>query len=247
MSQLMLHRGARVVERAELDLVEAPPPTSSWFPLRHGQVLSTVEETLGNAGFAITRSQFALSQDDARFFGTLDLATPIIDGVAMTVGVRNSTDKTFPIGLCAGNRVFVCDNLAFSAEIYVAKKHTRFGELRFHEGIATAIGSLRQYQDVEARRIVDYRERKVDETEAAACLLHGFEQGILTTRTLPQAIEEWRKPALEDFQPRTAWSLFNAFTSALKERQSNPAQFAALTMRVYRLLDRPATMDALAV
>lgn len=247
MSQLMLHRGARIVERAELDQVEAPPPTNSWFPLRHGQVLSTVEETLGIAGFAITRSQFALSQDDARFFGTLDLATPIIDGVTMTVGVRNSTDKTFPIGLCAGNRVFVCDNLAFSAEIYVAKKHTRFGEQRFHEGIATAIGSLRQYQDVEARRIVDYRERELGETEAAACLLHGFEQGILTTRTLPQAIEEWRKPALEDFQPRTAWSLFNAFTSALKERQSNPAQFAALTMRVYRLLDRPIMADALAV
>lgn len=237
MSQLILHRGARPVERAELDLIEAPPPTDTWFPLRHSQVLSTVEETLGDAGFTITRSNLALSQDDARFFGTLDLSTPIIEGVTMTVGVRNSTDKTFPIGLCAGNRVFVCDNLAFSAEIYVAKKHTRFGQQRFHEGIATAVASLRKYQEVEANRIIAYRERDVDEPEAAACLLHAFEQGILTTRTLPQVIDEWRKPVLDDFRPRTAWSLFNAFTSALKERQSNPAQFASLTMRVYRLLD----------
>ena len=45
MSQLILHRGARPVERAELDQVEAPPPTGTWFPLRHSQVLSTVEET----------------------------------------------------------------------------------------------------------------------------------------------------------------------------------------------------------
>ena len=81
MSQLILHRGARPVDRVELDQVEAPPPTDTWFPLRHSQVLSTVEETLGDAGFAITRSNFALSQDNARFFGTLDLSTSIIEGV----------------------------------------------------------------------------------------------------------------------------------------------------------------------
>lgn len=236
---LVLHRGARHVERAELDAVQAPPGTDTWFPLRHGHVLSTVETTLGDAGFSVTRSQLALSRDGARFFGTLDLSAPITEGVSLTVGVRNSTDKTFPIGLCAGTRVFVCDNLAFSADIYVAKKHTRFGQQRFHEGIAAAIGSLRQFQEVEANRISVYRERPMDETEAAACLLHGFEEGILTTRTLPTAIDEWRKPAVADFEPRTAWSLFNAFTTALKERQSNPAQFAALTMKVYRLLDAP--------
>lgn len=238
MSELILHRGARVVERAELDSVSIPPATSTWFPLSHSQVLSGVEEMLGGTGFVITRSRYALSQNNARFFATLDLATTITDGVTMTVGVRNSIDKTFPIGMCAGSRVFVCDNLSFSADILVVKKHTRFGRDRFQEGIAAAVGSLRQYQQVEADRIGLYRERTVEETEAAACLLHAFEQGILSTRTLPLAIDEWRKPALDEFQPRTAWSLFNSFTSALKERQANPAQFAALTMRVYRLLDR---------
>lgn len=242
MNQLILHRGARPVERVELDHVEAPRPTDTWFPLRHSQVLSTVEETLGNAGFSIARSTLALSQDNARFFGTLDLSTPIVEGVTMSVGVRNSIDKTFPIGLCVGNRVFVCDNLAFSAEIYVTKKHTRFGQQRFHEGIANAVSSLQQYQQVEANRITAYRERNVDETEAAACMLHAFEQGIVTTRSLPLVIDEWRKPALDDFQPRTIWSLFNAFTSALKDRQSNPSHFASLTMRVYKLLDRSADL-----
>lgn len=239
-STLILHKGARQVEREELDAVEAPPPTETWFPLRHSQVLSTVERTLGDAGFTITRSQLGLSQDNARFFGTLDLGTPITEGVSLTVGVRNSTDKTFPIGLCAGSRVFVCDNLAFSAEIYVAKKHTRFGEARFNEGISTAVRTLTSYREVEAKRIEVYREAPLTETDAAACLLHGFEEGILSTRTLPVAIEEWRKPSQQDFEPRTAWSLFNAITAALKERQGNPAQFASLTMRLYGLLDRQA-------
>lgn len=235
---LILHKGAREVERPELELVDAPPPTDTWFPLRHSQVLSTVERTLGDAGFGITKSRFALSPDNARFFGTLDLTTPITDGVSLTVGVRNSIDKTFPIGLVAGSRVFVCDNLAFSAEIYVSKKHTRFGESRFNEGISSAVRSLASYQQVEAKRIEVYRQVELGENEAAACMLHAFEEGILSTRTLPVVIEEWRKPEFDDFKPRTAWSLFNAFTAALKERQGNPSQFASLTMRLYGLLDR---------
>ena len=244
MSQLMLHRGARTVERNDVELVEAPPPTDTWFPLRHGQVLSTAEGALGTAGFQISRSQYALSQDNARFFGTLDLSTSIVEGVSLTVGVRNSIDKTFPLGLVAGSRVFVCDNLAFSAEIYVSKRHTRFGESRFNEGISHAITALNQYQQVEARRIGHYRAAEIDEKTASSCILHAYEEGILSPRTLPNALDEWRKPAREDFEPRTAWSLFNALTSALKERQGNPAQFASLTMRLYGLVDREVQYQA---
>ena len=237
MTELMLYRGARRVERTELSLVDAPPSTNTWFPVRHEAVLSVVEQTLQGAGFDIAKSQFALSEDNARFFGTLDLTAPVTEGVTLTVGVRNSTDKTFPIGLCAGTRVFVCDNLAFSAEIYVSKKHTRFGNDRFREGIAKAVSTLHQYRTVEAERIGHYRERSLEENEAAACLLHAFESEVLTTRTLPLAVSEWRKPSQEEFAPRTAWSLFNAFTAALRTRQSNPAEFAALTMKLYRLMD----------
>jgi len=39
-----------------------------------------------------------VSQDRHKFFGTLDLSTPVSDGVALAVGVRNSTDQTFPLG-----------------------------------------------------------------------------------------------------------------------------------------------------
>lgn len=237
---LILHKGARPIERAELNLIEAPPPTDTWFPIRHGQVLETVERTLGNAGFEIRKAQYGISSDQARFFGTLDLATTITEGVSLCVGVRNSVDKTFPIGLTAGSRVFVCDNLAFNSDIYVSKKHTRFGKERFDEGISKALTALEQFRQVEALRIAHYRGTVLDEDEASATLLHAFEEGILSTRTLPEAINEWRHPTLDQFEPRTAWSLFNAFTEALKKRQANPAEFASLTMKLYGLIDRQA-------
>jgi hypothetical protein len=127
-STLCLHAGARRVSLEELARVQAPPPEGRWFPLSHGSVLARVKETLGEAGYVVRREQLGLSRSDARFFGVLDLSTALTSGVSLAVGIRNSTDKSFPLGFCAGSRVFCCDNLAFRAELLVRKKHTRYGE-----------------------------------------------------------------------------------------------------------------------
>src|SRR4051812_37161694 len=60
-SQLIAHAGARVVTLDELERVEAPPSTDTWFPIRHSQVLHSAIETLGEAGFQVQRNQLALS------------------------------------------------------------------------------------------------------------------------------------------------------------------------------------------
>jgi hypothetical protein len=46
------------------------------------------------------------------------------DDYTDTVGLRNSHDKSFPIGIAFGSRVFVCDNLAFHGEHVIRRKHT---------------------------------------------------------------------------------------------------------------------------
>jgi hypothetical protein len=58
------------------------------------------------------------------------------------VGVRNSVDKSFPLGFCAGARVFICDNLAFRSELLVKRPHTINGERRFNQAIAEAVSQL---------------------------------------------------------------------------------------------------------
>lgn len=108
-TDLVLHRGARPVTRDELEAVEVPPPTATWFPLSHASVLDRAEGTLKDAGFQPSKVSLALSADRARFFAIIDLATTIRQGVSLTVGIRNSIDRSLPIALCAGNRVFVCD------------------------------------------------------------------------------------------------------------------------------------------
>ena len=108
-AKLVLHCGARQVSsREELDAVEAPAATSTWFPVKHATCFDTVSSALTDAGFAIRRAQFGLARDDQRMFATLDLVSEVAAGVTLAVGVRNSTDKSFPLGFCAGSRTFVC-------------------------------------------------------------------------------------------------------------------------------------------
>ncbi|HZV25481.1 MAG TPA: DUF932 domain-containing protein [Acidothermaceae bacterium] len=244
-STLINHRGGRDVLREELEGIEPPPPTDTWFPIAHRHVLASVSQTLEGAGFEIKASRLSLSNGDARFFATLDLATPVSDGVTLAVGVRNSTDKSFPIGFCCGTRVFVCDNLAFTSEIVVSKKHTRFGQERYLEGIAQAVGGLNQYKETAGQWIGRLQHWDLSEDAASSYLLRAFETDIIGIRLLPLVLQEWRHPKFEDYKPRTGWSLFNCFTDVLgRTRQARqPAEAALTTMRLSRLLSPPEVID----
>lgn len=240
-AHLVLHCGAREVSRQELEKVEAPPATATWFPVKHSTVIDTVQGALTASGFEVRRVQFGLSRSDARMFATIDLASVLAPGVTLAVGVRNSTDKSFPLGFCAGSRTFVCDNLAFRSDITVTKKHTRFGAQRFEGEIARSVTSLAAFQRHETERVRALQRTPLSDQAAEALMLRSYEAGLTSHRILPRVIAEWRKPSFEEFAARTAWSLLNAFTTALGGRaKSNPQGYAAVTMRLGALIDHAA-------
>ena len=74
---LVSHCGAREVNRDELDAIEAPPSTKTWFPVRHSAVVESVSDLLQSGGFQIRQATYrfskrrshvrdARSDDDAR-------------------------------------------------------------------------------------------------------------------------------------------------------------------------------------
>jgi hypothetical protein len=247
-SDLMLHRGAREVRRDELAALPCPDRTKTWAPVGHGRVLETALATLGEAGYSVDKMRLGLSQDNGRFFGTLDLATPLTgDGtVRLAVGVRNSIDKTFPMGFCAGSRVFVCDNLAFRSDLLVRRKHSPNGVAHFSADIANAVMQLTSFKEAETARIAAMIDAAMPDERADSLILRAaIDRGIIPLRLAPQVVREWKEPRHELFQPRTAWSLFNAFTAALGSmQQSNPAELARRTMRLSALLTPPTVVDA---
>jgi hypothetical protein len=233
---LMNHCGAREVTLDELATIAAPPATDTWFPVAHSDVYRAVDQTLCGAGYEVKRQSLSVAKDGHRFFGVMDLSNSILDGVTLAIGIRNSTDKSFPIGMVVGSRVFCCDNLAFHGEIVIAKKHTRFGENRYREGISQAIASLGQYQEAQGQWINRLRTWRPSRQEADSLILRSYEENVIGARLLPEVINEWRKPSHEEFRDSSAWSLWNAFTTVLGLKEhGNPAKAAHTTIRLQRL------------
>jgi hypothetical protein len=234
---LIVARGARSVTLEELSTIEAPPPQGRFFPIKHSTVLTRVKDTLGDAGFVVKKEQLAISNENARFFGVLDLESALSDDVFLSVAVRSSVDKSLPLGFAAGSRVLCCSNLAFNAELLVRRKHTRFGEQRFGVDIANAVVKLNAFKEDESRRIALMKRREISGDAADSLILRAFERDIVNSHSLPKVIKEWREPSYDEFKSTTYWSLFNAFTTALREKaESNPQQYALLTMRLNSLM-----------
>ena len=62
---------------------------------------------------------------------------------------------------------------------------------------------------------------------------------------LPKIIEQWETPKFQEFQPRTLWSLWNAFTWALAPvAQSSPQRFAAATIKLQSIFDPSRDLPA---
>jgi hypothetical protein len=210
----------------------------------HSRVLETVRGTLTEAGYEVRNARLGITPNGSRFFGTLDLGTPITSGITVSVGLRSSYDKSFPLGFCAGSRVCCCDNVAFRAELLVRRRHTPHGEKRCVTAIASAVTSLASFREDEAERVRRMMYRELSPDQADATILRAFERGIIGARALPKVLHEWRNPSFEEFQPRTAWSLLNAFTSAIRERAVHqPQQYAVQAMRLHGLLEVRADGD----
>jgi hypothetical protein len=249
MSSLMLHAGGRLCSYAELHAITAPPPEGRWHPVAHATVLDTVTGTLEAAGYQIRDRKLAIAREGKRFFGTLDLMTPLVPGVALAVGIRNSIDKSFPLGFCAGSRVFVCDNLAFRSELLVRRKHTRFGQIHFQNAIAAAVQSLASFQVAEGERIGRLMDIDLTDDQALAFIVRGMEKNVIAAPVIPKVLAEWRNPH-HDYgtgDRPTAWKLLNCFTTVLGARAiRNPNEYAGQTIRLNALLapPEPSILDA---
>jgi hypothetical protein len=219
---MLLHCGAERVTREQLFRTRTPKGTDTWFPLSHRTILGEVESQLKATGFRVTEEAHALSHEGARYFGVLSVSVPSRQNtdVQWVVGLRNSHDQTYPAGLVAGTRVLVCDNLAFSGEVRINRKHTKYAYRDLRHLTARAVGQLGEKLRGLDQRIASYQDSPVADHIAHDITIRAVDCGAITTGQIPEVLKEWRWPSHEAFLPRNAWSLFNAFTEAFK--QVNP-------------------------
>ena len=214
---LMLHCGAHAVPRKELATVPTPRPTQSWTPVAHEEYVRQIEAALPNYGLSIIQESHALTHDSSRYFGLLQVQNGCSNpDYTWVLGLRNSHDKSLTAGLVAGSQVFVCDNLAFSGEVSISRKHTTF-VMRDLPGLVdnalTRLLGLFRFQD---RRVERYKSVHLGDADAHDLTVKALDSGVVCASRIPDLLREWRTPKHDAFQPRTVWSWFNATTEVLK-------------------------------
>jgi hypothetical protein len=119
---LVAHCGTSRVTEEQVRAEIQPVFTDTWHPFSHGQVLDAVGAAVKDAGFKVERREYSMSAG-ALMFGVWELNREDKE-LRYAIGLRNSINKKLSVGLCAGERVFVCDNLVFSSEFVLFRKHT---------------------------------------------------------------------------------------------------------------------------
>jgi hypothetical protein len=184
------------LDRAKLDQVHPPPPTLSWTPLPHHELMGRVEKKIGDYGYPISHSHCLLSHGGDRFFGSVTLESRKSLGYHRMIGVRNSHDKTKAARLIAGVRVIVCSNGMFTGdEVCLSRKHTSHLFDDLDEKIEAGFEKVFSEWERNDLRIVNYREKELSDADAHDLVVRSMDADAVTPSVLPRVLKEYRELA----------------------------------------------------
>lgn len=240
---LMLHCGAAAASREQVEAAPTPAATDTWCPIPHSSLIDLLEKQLPAYGLRVDQSAYGLHNNGERFFGMFqvgnDGASTDGNDFSMVFGLRNSHDKSFPAGLCLGSGVFVCDNLAFSAEIVVGRRHTTHIMRDLPLLVSNAVGRLCDARTSQEDRLLAYKETEITDNQADHLVCEAFRQGAIGKTRIADVLEQWKTPAHPEFSEggKTAWRLFNGFTEVYKNsnRKSKALSVTTMTTKTTRL------------
>lgn len=237
-AQLIAHSGSRKLSREELAVIPTPAGSSTHRPLPHEDIVEALIETLGFRQISVVREEYAVSNDEMKMFGVLDLETTF-DGCRFSIGLRNSHDKSMRLALTVGYRVLVCDNMAFHGDFTpVLAKHTK--NLSLKDTLSVGVDRMQRSFEPMQNQIEEWKESRLGDDAARLTIYRAFIEGKLDApKHLARQVHDlYFHPHVEDFAPRTLWSLTNAFTSAFKALDPIP-QFKATAKLAAFLENRP--------
>jgi hypothetical protein len=225
-AQLLAHCGSSKITREELKLIPTPEASATHQPIPHNQIVEALVEGLSFRHISAIRDEYAVSNDGMKMFGVLDLETTF-DGCRFSVGIRNSNDKSMRLAVTVGYRVLVCDNMAFHGDFTpVLAKHSKHFSLV--DVLSIGIDRIQRNFEPMKKQVEAWKTTRISDESAKLVIYRAFVQGELDVpKHLARRVHDlYFNPLVDEFAPRTTWSLSNAFTSAFKELDPIP-QFRA--------------------
>jgi hypothetical protein len=237
--QITLSSYGGKLTREQLSCVPTPNATATHKPIPHIEVVEKLVEALSFRQIGVVREEYAVSADGMKMFGVMELTSGFQD-CRFAIGLRNSHDKSFRLSCTVGLRVFVCENLAFHGEYTpVLAKHSK--NFLLEDSLAVGVDRMQRNFGPLKRQVEEWQATQLSEASAKLLIYQAFiedESGF--PKHLARRVHDlYFEPVHEEFQPRTMWSLSNAFTSAFKELEPIPQYKATARLAGFLQSVRP--------
>lgn len=236
MSSSLRTTGATILKREQLKNIPAPEPTPTWKPIRHYDLITTLDNVLKKKGIEIQKEELAVQQNGAIFFGVLDLKSDMrTQEYNSSLGIRASNNKRIAIQIAVGARVFVCDNLVFTGDmIALSRKHT--SKLSIEEELSNVMNTFSERFEHFSEEVAKMKSILLHQNKIKEFIFDIFiRKNLLPIRLMKTVAGQFFEPEFEEFKEPNLWSLHNSFTYAARklseDRRFNFLKYFALEFR----------------
>ena len=241
---MLIMEEGKYVSRDEIARIDTPSSTASWKPVPHIDVIKAVAEVVNAHKWDIEDERFGLASEGRKMFGVMEISRSSSPQWHRCIGIRNSHDKSFAVGLSAGIVVCVCTNMAFGGTTVIKRRHT--SGIILAELIDRAVASLEDdFLTVEtvSEELKDAYLKNDD--EARSSIVRAAELGVINSCDILPAYREFKSPSHEEFKEPTRWSLMNALTETIKKYSPQRVDHSYLALnRAFGLDGRQAAIFA---
>ena len=225
---------SREVKLNDLETIEMPEATNTYVPVSHYDLAMNV----GAIGERVIDKElhskkFGIARKGQHMFATYTYKNEE-DEIGMSIGFRNSYDKSMSIGVCVGAKVFVCENLMMTGEVTFMRKHTgnildELNSLIFNVLYKSDDKFAQLQDDKESMKDIPINNQRAWETMGVL-----FGKGIINTPQISIMRKEWKNPSHQEFDDDSLWSLYNAGTESLKT--CSPTRMMSSHIKLHREL-----------
>ena len=223
------------ITSADLKLLPDPVRTRTHHPVACHVLDDMMQHRLRKEfGVAVeVLPQFALNRTMTQIFGVYALRYPNESGLLPAMAFRSSIDKSLQPKIAGGGRVWVCTNTCVWGDLLeVMRKQTKDSMEEIETMIIKVCAKLESHFHSAELEVEVMQDMEVNDRRGYAVLGELFGTGVLTPNQMTRAFRTWKKPGIEDFKPRSAWSLYNSVTEGLKVGQ--PGHMMGRYMRLHQ-------------
>ncbi len=229
-----------------------PDGTDSHTPIPHFSLVDETHAALERAGLEVEQEEHALARGGLRYFGGFALKGNDIkaDDRRLVLGLRNAHDKSFAASVCIGNQMMVCENLCFSSDVKLARRHTKNIVADLPRVLSSAISRVVSHWSDMGKRIDAYKGIEVAKANAADMIIDLVDAKAFPARDVYKAVKEFETPRHDEFKGGSLWTLYNGITEHLKG--GDLSKLPQRTMTVQSVFDKlaghtPEIIDAVEI